>query len=346
MARNQQQGTKPKPDFAAMNANSAKIVGTALAVIDTQLGSGTAAKYNAARLVDDLKWSTEKAYVKQIFERSELLCKALLESPYSLPVALQSAAALGLTLDPNQSLAFLVPQRPRQGAPYEVVLKVSYKGMEQAVLASGTVTAIQTELVYENDEFDYGVNIDGPYLTFKMARGDRGALTDCFCLARYANGEKHVEVMSAADLAAVEEAAFTFGNGKAPAWAGHFKPEMQKKSCVRRASKHWPKSPVLAKLAQVYDTENLMVFETKGGVIEGELVAPTLGDIELAALDEALAALPEEQRAKWYLMKAQAEGYPSIRDVPLELFEKVKADLTHRLGLFQKNRQPQQEGAE
>lgn len=335
MARTQQkQQDRPKPDFEAMNAASAKVVNTALAVIDKQLGSGTAAKYNAARLVEDLKWPTEKVYVKQLFERSDLLCKALLESPNTLPMALQSAAALGLTLDPNQALAFLVPQRPRQGAPYEVVLKVSYKGMEQAVLASGTVTAIQTELVYENDEFDYGVNIDGPYITFKMARGDRGALTDCFCLTRYANGEKHVEVMPVADLLAVEQAALAFGNGKAPAWTGKFRSEMQKKSCVRRAAKHWPKSPVLTKLTQVYDTENPMVFKD---MIEGEVVKPTFGDAEIEQLDEALASLPEAQRAKWYAMKAQAEGYAGIREVPLELFEKFKGDLVQRMGLIHKN---------
>lgn len=326
-----------RTDFTAMNARAAQTVGTALAVIDKQLGSGTAAKYNASRLTEDLRWQTEKVYVKQIFERSELLCTALLANHTSLIVALQSAAALGLTLDPNQSLAFLVPQRPRQGADYEVVLKVSYKGMEQSVLASGTVSAIQTELVYENDEFDFGVGIDGPYLAFKMARGDRGGLQGGFCLARYANGERHVEWMPVEDLLAVELAAFEFGNGKAPAWKGSFKPEMQKKSIVRRASKHWPKSAVLAKLAQVYDAENPMAFE-RSGVIEGELVAPTLGDAEVAQLDAVLEALPEADRAKWMAMKANAEGFDSIRDVPLTLFDKVKGDLSHRVALVLKNK--------
>ena len=337
-AKNRQQGGE-NVDWEAKNKATEQLVSTALAVVDKQLGSGTAAKYNAARLTEDLKWPTEKVYVRQAFERNDLLCKALLASPHSLVVAMQSAAALGLTLDPSLSLAFLVPQRPRLGAPYEVILKVSYKGMEQAVLASGTVTAIQTELVYENDEFDYGVGIDGPYLTYKRARGDRGELTDAFCLAHYANGGKYVEVMSVTELHAVEQAALDFGNGKAPAWKGQFKPEMQKKSVVRRASKHWPKSPVLNKLTQVYDAENPMLFKGDDGVVEGELVEH-IGDPEIAALDEALAALPEAQRSKWYLMKAQAEGYAGIREVPLDLFEKIKTDLVQRMGLVLKNAQP------
>lgn len=333
--KNRPQGDA-KPDWDAINKATEKLVSTALAVVDTKLGSGTAAKYNAARLTDELKWPTEKSYVRQAFERNDLLCKALLANPNSLVVAMQSAAALGLTLDPSMGLAFLVPQRPRQGADYEVILKVSYKGMEQAVLASGTVTAIQTELVYENDKFNYGVNIDGPWLIYERARGDRGNLTDAFCLARYANGEKYVEVMSVDELRAVEQAALDFGNGKAPAWKGQFKPEMQKKSVVRRASKHWPKNPVLAKLTQVYDTENPMLF--KGEDIRDGEVVEHIGDPEIAALDEALSALPEEQRAKWYLMKAQAEGYAGIREVPLDLFEKIKTDLVQRMGLVLKNK--------
>lgn len=316
-----------------------KTVGTALAVLNAKLGSGVAAKYNAARLVQDLKWQTEKVYIQQIFERSEFLCQALLNNPTSLLVAIQSAAALGLSLDPNLQLAYLVPQRPRLDAPFEVVLKVSYRGMEQAVLASGTVTAIQTELVYENDTFDYGVNIDGPYLNFKMARGERGALTGGFCLARYANGEKHVEWMPVTDLLAVEAAAIQFGNGKAPAWKGAFKPEMQKKSIVRRAQKHWPKNPVLAKLAQVFDIENPMDFDKP--VLVGE-ATEVFGDPEIKQLDALLAPLTPEMRAEWLARMAEALHYDAITEVPRERFTEVHDRLDHRLKLWLKNHPPQE----
>lgn len=337
MARATRTQDKSKPDWDAINAKQAKTVTTALAVIDAKLGSGASAKYNAVRLVDTLKWQTEKIYVRQIFERSEKLCEALLASPISLLGAVQTAAALGLTLDPAQGLAYLVPQRPRKGAPFEVVLKVSYRGMEQAVLASGSVTAITTELVYENDDFDYGVGIDGPFLKFKMARGDRGGLQGGFCLARYANGERHVEWMPLTDLIAVEAAAIAFSNDNSPAWAGRFKPEMQKKSIVRRASKHWPKTPVLAALQQAFDIENPMDF--KAPELPGEAVE-VFGDPEVGQLETLLDPLPEAQRAEWMLRTAEALGYHAITEVPRERFQEVFDRLDHRLKLVLKNRKP------
>lgn len=343
MARQQQ--TREKRDYTQLNAQQAKVVGTALAVIDTKLGSGAATKYNAVKLDEKLKWQTEKVYVRQIFERSPKLCEALLNNPVSVMAALQTAAQLGLTLDPSQQLAYLVPQAPRQGAPSEVVLRVSYRGMEQAVLASGTVTAIQTELVHENDDFDYGVNIDGPYLQFKMARGDRGPVTGGFCLARYANGEKHVEYMDLADLIAVEAAAKQFSHNNSPAWDGPFKPEMRKKSILRRGQKHWPKSPVLTVLARAYDIENPMDFGKP--VLTGEAVE-VFGDPEVKQLEVLLDPLPEALRAEWMNRMADALGFPTITEVPRERFTEVHDRLDHRLKVYLSNRdkkqQPPEEG--
>lgn len=332
--------TREKTDWTALNAKQAKTVSTALAVIDAKLGSGASTKYNAVKLTDTLKWQTEKVYVRQIFERSPQLCEALINSPVSLMAALQAAAALGLTLDPSQGLAYLVPQSPRTGAPKEVILKVSYRGMEQAVLASGSVTAITTELVHENDTFDYGVGIDGPFLGFKMARGDRGALQGGFCLARYANGERHVEWMPVEDMLAVEAAAKSFSHDNSPAWDGQFKPEMRKKSIVRRAQKHWPKSPVLASLAHTFDIENPMDF--KAPELPGEAVE-LFGDAEITQLETLLEPLSETERAEWMLRTADALGYHAISEVPRERFQEVFDRLDHRLKLVLRNRDKSQQ---
>jgi len=335
MARQHQQ--RERRDYTQLNAQQTKLVGTALAVIDSKLGSGAATKYNAVKLDDKLKWQTEKVYVRQIFERSPKLAEALLNNPVSLMAALQTAAQLGLTLDPNQQLAYLVPQAPRRGAPAEVVLRVSYRGMEQAVLMSGTVTAIQTELVHENDEFEYGVNIDGPYLNFKLARGDRGEVTGGFCLARYANGEKHVEYMDLADLLAIEASAKAFSGDNSPAWDGPYRPEMRKKSIVRRAQKHWPKSPVLTALARAFDIENPMDFDKP--VLSGEAVE-VFGDPEIKQLEKLLEPLEPTLRAEWMQRMAEALNYGSITEVPRERFTEVLDRLDHRLKLWLKNHAP------
>jgi recombination protein RecT len=306
-------------------------IATAMAVLQQQLGAGVAAKYNAAKVLDTLKWQTEKVFVQQIFQRSEFLCTTLLGAPNTLLSALQTAASLGLTLDPTQGLAFLVPQRPKFDLPFEVILKVSYKGMEQTVLRSGTVTAITTELVYENDTFDYGSNIDGPYLAFKMARGERGALQGGFCLARYANGERHVEYVPVKDLEAIEAAANkAAGTNGSPAWHGPFIDEMRKKSIVRRAAKHWPTTPTLQRLVNTLDAEAPIQFNQE--TMDAECVE-VFGDTEVNKLMDTLSAIPPEQAAKWLHLKAVSDGFTDIRSVPRARFDDYRQQLATRLKL-------------
>lgn len=316
---------------------AAKKISTALAIAEQKLGSAAAAKYNAARIADTLKWQTEKMYVMQLIGRSDYLAQAIIDTPVSLLVALQDAANLGLSLSPQLGHVYLIPQRPKQGAPLEVYAKVSYKGMEQAVLLSGTVKSITTDLVYENDTFARGVNMDGPYFNFEMARGDRGELQGGFCLARYANGEKHLEWMPMADIMGCKAAATKAQRGETPpVWVGAFATEQYKKCVVRRAAKHWPSSPVIERLIQNFDVGNPMDFD-KANIIEGQSVQ-VLGDVQVEEIRLALPQLPDEMAAQWMHMAAKARGFDSIREVPVERFEEVRDSLVARAKMIEERR--------
>jgi recombination protein RecT len=331
--------TKEKNRPLTPDEIAAKKIGTALAIANEKLGSGAAAKFNAARLVADLKWQTEKMYVLQLIQRSDFLSQAIIETPISLLTALQDAASLGLSLAPQQGLVYLIPQRPKQGQPYEVHAKVSYKGMEQVVLRSGTVLSITTDLVYENDAFDSGVNMDGPFFEFKRARGERGSLQGGFCLARYANGEKHLEWMPVADIEGCKAAATKAQNGKTPpVWVGAFASEQQKKCVVRRAAKHWPSSPVIERLIHNFDVGNPMEFG-KANIIEGDAVE-VMGDMQVEQIRLALPALADETAANWMSMAAKARGFDSIRDVPVERFDEVKDSLVARMKMVEERQSP------
>lgn len=309
----------------AGQAKTDKPVDTALAIADRKLNAGVKTKYTAAVINPDLKWDTEKAYVMQILERNEFLAEVAKKNPISLVTAVLDCAALGLTLSPSSGYAYLVPKRPRQDAPYEVQLKISYKGMEQAVLQSGTVAAINTQLVYSNDEFDFGANENGPYMTFKMARGERGDLDGVFCSAKYANGEKYIEWMPIADINACEAASDLYSNGKNPAWKGAFKSEMQKKCCVRRADKHWPSSPVLDRINRIYDQESPMGFNT----IDSTAVE-VVSEGQIQTLRLALPKLTDDQFDVWLKRRAEAMEFASVHDVPKDDWDKFADGLKKR----------------
>lgn len=300
----------------------------AIALANTKLNATVRKQWITVVSNPDLKWESERSYVLQILERNEFLASVFINNPLSAITALQDAAALGLSLSPTMGHCYLIPQRPAYDKPYEVQLKVSYKGMEQAVLRSGSVAAIWTERVFSNDKFDYGMNIDGPFLNFSMSLSDRGELLGVFCMAKLANGEKHVEWMPTIDIeACAAMAAKQTKTGELPAtWSGPFRPEMEKKSCVRRASKHWPSTPVLERIMKEFDRENPMTFA------QIELDAEDLiTDEQIAEMDKALDMLSEKQRAVWYQRKAKAEGYDDIRSVPAMKYEAFRDGLVARM---------------
>lgn len=315
-------------------ANPAKTkIATALAIAETKLGSGAAHKYNAIKAVSTLKWQTEKMYVMQLIQRSDYLAQAILENPISLMTALQDAANLGLSLSPSLGHVYLIPQRPKAGDPLEVTAKVSYKGMEQVVLTSGTVLSITTELVYANDTFRFGTNIDGPFLEFVMNRGERGELEGGFCLAKYQNGEHHIEWMTAADIKGCKEAATRAQNGKVPAvWVGAFANEQRKKCVVRRAAKHWPATPVLEKMIAKFDVDNPMDFD-KANVIDGQSTV-LLNDDQVQEIRAALTELTDDDAAVWMQLAAKARGFDGVREVPVDHFDELKESLVKRMHLM------------
>lgn len=302
----------------------------ALATIDAKLGQTEerkfAALYPTTFEAAPKRFSAEKHYLGQLVARSDQLQRAVEESPQSLVTAMLDVAAMRLSLSPSLGQVYLIPQRAKADGPLEVQAVPSYKGMETAILRDGIATSIVTQLVFENDVFMYGVNLDGPTLDFHMALGDRGKLIGGFCLIRLKNGDKHVEWMDEATLTACEKAALRKANGKVPpSWAGGFRSEMQKKCIVRRAIKHVGLTNMPEKVIESIDREV--------GVVDAETVEviQLIGDNEIRAIREALPELEGGEQDQWMMRKAQAMGFSSIRDVPQDQTDKIKQDLRVRL---------------
>lgn len=302
----------------------------ALAIIDAKLGQTEERKfselYPADAVFDNAPkiFAAEKHYMGQLVSRSEQLQKAVQESPQSVVTAMLDLAGMRLSLSPTLGQAYLVPQRSKSDGPLEVWAIPSYKGLETAILRDRIATSIATQLVYENDHFEYGVNLDGPVLKWNMALGERGKLVGGFCLIRLQNGDKHVEWMDEKALTACEEAALRKAGGKLPpSWRGGFRPEMQKKCIVRRAIKHVGLTHMPEKILESIDRDV--------GVVDDVEVTPLIGDAEIRAIREVLPELEAEEQDQWMWRKAEAMGFTSIRDVPADQVEKVNADLRVRL---------------
>lgn len=206
----------------------------------------------------NLRWETEKEAVLRAIIKTEKAARAALNNPGSVVLAMLDCASLGLTLHHTLGYAYLTPETI--GGKMAISLTVGYKGLEQLALRSKTVTNIATELVYEKDSFRRGMNRDGSnWVEFEPARGDRGRLEGGYCRAILANGTMHVEWMTGAEIDACEAAAEDRNGGGG--WKGPFYGEFQKKSIVRRASKHWELEGDLAEELKILDRLEPMNFD-------------------------------------------------------------------------------------
>jgi recombination protein RecT len=274
-----------------------------------------------------LKWDSEKSFALQQVMKNEYLAATVVANPLSLVNSMIDVASLGVSLSPTRGHAYLIPENIA-GRP-TVTVVVGYKGLEHLVLSSKSVRSIATELVYANDTFERGIRDGVPYADFKMARGDRGALEGGFCMAKLANGEMHVEWMSVEDIEGCHQAAIKKQKGKDPfTWTGPFKPEMQKKCIVRRASKHWVLPDNLVAALAMIDKAEPMDFSEP----EDTMAVQIITEEHDAAVRKPLLELGMERDhiTIWMDRQVQAWGHKGIDTYPDDGWERLRDALLER----------------
>lgn len=132
----------------AYDNNNAKRANTDITVkIDTvtrhmmTLGS----QFERAAMHPHISFQRECVFAKHIINNSDYLTGIALTNPRSFETAFLQLASSGLTLDPSQKLAYLVPRNNR------VILDVSYLGLIKMATDEGLCQDIVAELVFEND---------------------------------------------------------------------------------------------------------------------------------------------------------------------------------------------------
>jgi recombination protein RecT len=190
----------------------------------------------------------------------------------SLAGAILTCAQLGLEPGPTGE-AFLVPRKNK--GVWEASFELGYKGMATLFWQHPLAMYLDTQTVYENDEFDYELGLNA-FLRHKPAKGERGKETgQWYAVARLVTGGYRFVVL---DRAEVERRRHRGSSPFSPAWRNDYN-AMAEKSCVRAIFDLLPKSPEMARaLAQdgVVRTDlavdALDVEPVYSDVVEGEVV--------------------------------------------------------------------------
>ncbi|NQT91461.1 MAG: recombinase RecT [Lentisphaerae bacterium] len=164
----------------------------------------------------------------------------------SVLLAAYECSKLGLVPDRTLGHVYLVPFKDNKANCTVATVIVGYRGLIELARRSGMVGAVRSELVYENDEFDYigGTKVSIRHRPWWLVKAkDSGEKIAGYCVAELHDGSQLVHVMPYCDI---ESAKGRSKARKSGPWVTD--PEaMERKTVVRRASKMWPQSPDLAR---------------------------------------------------------------------------------------------------
>ena len=198
------------------------------------------------------------------------------------------AAELGLFPDGKE--AAIVPFHSK--GELDVNFIPMYEGLLKLVRNSGELKNLTTNLVYENDKFQYKIDDEGEHLIHEpdVFGDDRGSLVGVYCIAVTLDGGKYMEFMSSKQIQAIKDVS----KAKFGPWTGPFKDEMIKKSVFKRLFKRLPKSTDLD-LAIRNDEE--IQFEKEEVASEVQEITPEV-KTEAPNFKEKIKAKKKSKKAK------------------------------------------------
>lgn len=201
----------------------------------------------------NMVYQSEANFAMQSLQKNDYIFKVANNAPESVRNAVINIASIGLSLNPATSHAYLVPRNN------VICLDISYQGLIKIATDTGSIRWAKAELVHANDEFVYTGVSTIPIHNMNPFK-PRGAFLGVYCVAKTSDGDYLTEVMSNDDINEIKtksEAYKAFASGKAKQcpWVDFFG-EMAKKTCIKRASKTWPKSQRGDRLQHAIDILN------------------------------------------------------------------------------------------
>ena len=183
----------------------------------------------------------EAEFAMQICERNPALAKEHMLP--SLMHAIKNVALVGVSLNPALKLAYLVP---RDGM---ACLDISYMGLTKIATDSGSVIKVNCQLVYAKDFFEIEHGTNERFIHRPVTFGERGEIIGVYTIATLHDGSMLPETMTLDEVKKIQ------GRSKAKngPWKNDFS-EMMRKTCVKRASKYWPKTERLAEAVRTLDS--------------------------------------------------------------------------------------------
>lgn len=196
-----------------------------------------------------INFEREAGFAIQALSAKSFTMDCAMKNRQSVVDAVTNIAAIGISLNPAKKQAYLVP---RDG---KICLDISYMGLMDLAMATGSVKWAQAAIVYAKDTFVLRGYDKPPEHSFNPFDTERGAIVGVYVVVKTADNEYLTHTMTIADVYSIRDRSASWKSGKPGPWKTD-EGEMIKKTCVKQAYKYWPKTDRLETAIHHLNTEN------------------------------------------------------------------------------------------
>lgn len=224
---------------------------SALAIITNDIYSARE-DFTAVLTDRSLNFEREAGFAIQSLSANDYAMNIAQNNRQSVINAVTNIAAIGISLNPAKKQAYLVP---RDG---KICLDISYIGLLDLAIGSGSIRWGQAELVYDGDAFTLNGFDQPPTHGRNPFAKDRGEVVGVYVVVKTADGDYLTTTMTIDEVNAIRDRSSAW-----KAWINKKKScpwvtdpgEMAKKTVIKRAYKLWPKTERLEQAIHHLNTD-------------------------------------------------------------------------------------------
>lgn len=199
-----------------------------------------------------LNFEREAGFAVQVIGGNEYAMRIATGNRQSVINAVTNVAAIGISLNPAKRQAYLVPRDGR------ICLDISYMGLLDLAIQSGSIMWGQAELVYTQDRFELQGFDKPPTHGRDPFSKNRGEITGVYVVVKTRDGDYLTTCMSIDEVFEIRDRssawkAWIAKKARCP-WLTD-EGEMIKKTVIKRAYKLWPKTDRLDTAVHFLNTE-------------------------------------------------------------------------------------------
>jgi phage RecT family recombinase len=207
-----------------------------------------------------MKYEAEKGFAIQLLKNSSYLMQVATAAPQSLQQAITNVAAIGLSLNPAEKMAYLIPRNikiSKDKWETRVFLEPSYIGLIRLATNSGSIDWIQANTVHESDTFtDNGMGDKPTHVFDAFANKEkRGDVVGVYAVAKTSKGDYLTATMSLDRILEIRDRSESYKKYQSGVWVTDFE-EMAKKAVIRLLFKTLPRTDENSRMAMAVEISN------------------------------------------------------------------------------------------